>query len=1240
MSSSKAYSRNSDDRKTFGFLPFFVLMLATGVPKLYAQERLEPIFPKENKALLFVEGEDAVSTNFAKEATLNYGCSGSRSLQLSRTVGLHGNAPFYADYVVLVREAGEYEFWYGGTPAGPEDDLLPSYTSPLVARIDEEKPFDVYRESINVVENYTPAYYWNRLKKTVNLAKGTHRIRFEVKEKRRFDGKYFFYLDSFFFRKTNDAERPEKPLAKFPVKPDYRGIDTPFSSIQDYENIIKAKPSAVDQYIYLSLVHSLIGDFQNSLKVLKRAAALQPAGGQILLLLAKNRIWKGDSAEGLAAYRQYLSAFPDDLDIWKEAGKVAAWIGKYPESISFYTDALGRFPEDAAILVNLGMTYLWKSEEKKADQYFATAFEKSSSSPEPLTVLASIYAVSGYPDKAQEVYRRGIELFPREISLRLRLAGILSGKGKNEEAEAVYGEIREKFTTSPELDEYLNLAKEEQSLKLKVIAGYRGELAANPDNLALREVLVQTYFWNGLREEAVQQHLAILSNHAYRAILEFDKENRELFAFSDRIAVYRNFFAEAVSKTAALRKETAEALSRYEDEKKAAGNFEEKIRSAAAKGEQVEPSPAGDPREVLKDGERKLAEAALRLGDFLERIEASVSRFKSDTADFQGLAEKQKAAEEQFARLASPLAWKWDKNFYRTELDRTAKTEPVLSSYALGRINQIDRSLREAKRRFEESSKGDRIPPAVRYGSWELALWDANEEDRKSASGTWAAEIQGYAPFAKTVEELQSSLLKEKGKTALFTQETISSIRADLAALEKTRAEAQTLYGEAEKLFSDANAILKKRLEAKFFDLQEKTLLLRYDLGDYYLAEGKEDEATKQFRHVLEMEPANLSALYKLGITRQRYGDWHEAMDYYKKVYRIDPRYENVEGYHNLLAKSHPDQVGFEVKSFGDTSRVVTTAEGYYLHSFASDLALDARVATENLRMYQDGYGDEASSHQLHTLSAALPYTLSGSGLTLTPKAGFSLASGVYDNPGGYTESSIPSPLWYLGRYKIAPDVGLSASASLGGFPLSGGYSFARERDTFIPGRDAVYRHTGEATFVAPFRFDNRFGLSSISLRTYGKASYLDDGNVKGMLVEDGTFLFHVKDEPWTTLGFSAVLAFEHSLKPAKDDIYYSPEGVVLAKAGPLGSAWIPLEEGRVLGVILQVLPGAYSEKVNTSAKTSFYLESSLRLELVLGESSFYFTAYESGTYGAADDYWAVQFALGYSHKIMSLLAQ
>lgn len=137
-----------------------VLLFCTSLAYSQTNQGIEPVFEQENPNLVFVEGEDAVSTNFALEPILSYSSSGSRTLQLNRTSPLQSGAPFYAEYVLYLETPGEYELWYGGTPAGPKDEFSPSYSSPFRYIIDGGEPVEFYREDIAVVEQYTPSYYW------------------------------------------------------------------------------------------------------------------------------------------------------------------------------------------------------------------------------------------------------------------------------------------------------------------------------------------------------------------------------------------------------------------------------------------------------------------------------------------------------------------------------------------------------------------------------------------------------------------------------------------------------------------------------------------------------------------------------------------------------------------------------------------------------------------------------------------------------------------------------------------------------------------------------------------------------------------------------------------------------------------------------------------------------------------------------------------------------------------------
>ncbi|HQQ51861.1 MAG TPA: hypothetical protein PLZ29_11760, partial [Spirochaetota bacterium] len=69
------------------------------------------------KNYIWIEGENAVSTNFAREPIYNFFCSNRFALQLAKDVDPPADG-YYANYVFYVTHTKEYDLWLGCTPPG------------------------------------------------------------------------------------------------------------------------------------------------------------------------------------------------------------------------------------------------------------------------------------------------------------------------------------------------------------------------------------------------------------------------------------------------------------------------------------------------------------------------------------------------------------------------------------------------------------------------------------------------------------------------------------------------------------------------------------------------------------------------------------------------------------------------------------------------------------------------------------------------------------------------------------------------------------------------------------------------------------------------------------------------------------------------------------------------------------------------------------------------------------------
>ncbi len=415
---------------------------------------------------------------------------------------------------------------------------------PLPSVIDAQQPHALAREDVWVVENYTPGFYWNRIGDNT-LGAGRHRIRFEVTEKRRADARYVMYLDCFFLVRKEGGKRvidgPLPPV--FPKNMDDKTLDMPFASIDDTLIRIRDNPGSVAPLLEAARLYSMLGDYLNALKHLNRAAVLQPRDAQIGLLIAKNRIWKGDLAEGLKKYWEVLGLDPKQRELWLEAGKVAAWNGSYDESLGFFRDALAVFPGDLDLTVNLGLTQLWSGKGQDAESTFRAAQAIAGSDPARLMDLARVYRVNGYPDRAVQALSAAVSAAPQSLEARLLLMDQLLSLGRKAEADSTRKSLVDTYLPSDRLTSLLNAFQERESLKSQALAEDEEKLRQNPDNLVLRQTLAQSYFWNGMKDKAVNEYRHIIANYQYGSLGDMEVRSAGLVTALDRGYALRDYFA-------------------------------------------------------------------------------------------------------------------------------------------------------------------------------------------------------------------------------------------------------------------------------------------------------------------------------------------------------------------------------------------------------------------------------------------------------------------------------------------------------------------------------------------------------------------------------------------------------------------------------------------------------------------------------------------------------------------------
>jgi Tfp pilus assembly protein PilF len=1234
-------------------LPAILLASLITVPAMGAGQPLVPVFPASAPGLVWVEGEDAVSTNMATEATLNYGCSGSRALQLSRPSRFEGGAAYYAEYAVQVGTEGPYELWYGGTPPGPRDEFSPSFASPLSVSVDGGPARELWREDVNVVEAYTPAYYWVRCI-SLRLTQGAHVIRIEVSQKRRLDGKFFFYLDALFLAapdllatvsKGGEGARAGLP-ARFPQKPSDRAIDNPFLGFEEYQSRIQATPSRLNLYLELAAEYSLASDYLNALKVLSRAAVVAPKDPDVRILIAKNRIWRGDSKEGLDAYGVYLELRPDDLGAYAEAGKVAAWIGRYADSEYFYAKGLAAFPADLGLTVNLGFTQLWAGRVADAEKSFALALKQALASPEGVESLAAVYRENGFPDRAIATYEKGLAAYPDRVGFYLAEAAILAAQGKDAAAAAVEARIRAAFEASPRLDAELASAKAGRGLKADRMAALEARIAADPGNLGLREELTRVYAWAGRKLEASRQLESLL---AARFAASLDAADSRLegvtlaqftaAALAEEARLRAEWLAGHRAKVAAASAAAAKALSELARIDKAKVSAAAKDAVAAAAARRAGEEGAG----------RALADLATAL-DGLDaeeaRLMAALARLPGLDQAVRGLAERDAEDYKAFADMASKLHWSFDPQAAAAELLPSASRGESIAALGRARLLLASRKPDDA-RAVLAAIKGDALSQGRELAS---ALLAARRDPRSlhalataGASGlpALAAAASALADLAAMPEPAAQDPALPPADSALEAWTTAASaldakVAAGLAAAGEAATTAATFQSSCLSLVQLASALEDRFLARAWHDFEAGALDLRSELGSYYDALGLASQATRQYRRVLALDPGNLRAMYSLARAEEKAGDWSEAARLFKAVDSADPTFGGAAALHNAIARLHAPRFDVESLALADMNLFEYRGSAKAYLPLSSALSLQPSAKVDSVRDHAQGL----PAYLAFNLGLEAPLSLSawqGGSLVLRPSLSLVGSSADFAAYGATTVT----PGQFLSAVSLYSGAGLALDWSADSWSGTAAYSWEPIASSLNPALVALYAHRLELSGGAYLPLGGLFRYLAPRSALVGNWVPGDLDNLYGSALLELVPALRLSDSPWANLAFPLDLVYEASTHP-RTSPYYAGDGALTAKAGLLWQSTFTGKEGRALALVAQATGGIYSERAFSSTAANWlYLSALLRADWFRTGITYsvYVEASATDPFAASPRYWSFAVFGSVSAKQPALVA-
>lgn len=1171
---------------------------------LMGQEKITPKMPEINKDLIYNEGEDAIVTNFSTSATLNYSASGQKTLQLNTYKSNYQSSPYFSEYSVYVEESGTYSFWYSGTPPGTKEDVYPSYSSPFSLIIDGVS-VTKYREDVNVVETYAPGLYWIKAE-TFDLEAGYHNIRFEITDKRGFDGKYYFYLDSFFLFKGDETDPGQVPDI-FPNNMDERSIDSAFREISYYQINIKNDPAKVDNYMSLANIYILIGDYLNAIKMLTRVVQIDPENKDGRLLLAKTNIWNGNTDKGISLYETYLNLFPESLSVWEEAGKIAAWVGKYDKSIDIFNRGLSIFPDSISLNINLALTYLWNSMIIEGLEVLDEQENRANKDLNQITSLAEVYSVNGYPDYAINFYKKSLKDNPDFIELYLNLEKLYRNIGNDTAAEEVVKDINNKFYISDQLKNIMETNVKKTNIKNQYITNLESEIDLDPMNMELRELLVQTLFWNGIVNQAIQEYKAIITIKNFNEMNTFESESIPLYRDYDLLQYMINYF-----------KDNLQLLS---ESKQSYYNGLIKYRTALINDVDVEIQ------------RKALSSTVNNINTLLSKNEYLYDQFSSLKESILENILSENEKEEIFQNIISGNNWKLDSKYLLSELKEVSenKTNKPYSNFILGRYYLIEGDYKKSEIVIGSL---DEYSPNNKLLNYHNSLWSGKKIDQDLFNN-----VISYFDGLNQEQSLLSGLDSVIGESTEITSEDLDRTNILIDKIEAEQAKVvnfKILLNDYEK---KQKLLLHNKLIRSIYKHQENTHLLRYAIGDYYLQDKQYSKALTQFNQVIAIDPFNISASFNLGRLQQLTGDWNKALNSYENVFTVDPAYENAAIMHNQLSILHPEITKGEFKFFIDTSRLK------YNIDFSTDFYLSSWIKVSpywNGSTFSYFTWDDIGTPRTYRLDDFIlnsEFNFFEGNTKLKPSIGFSVSNNKFDYISPIEEIDYES---ILSSGEFSPNLSLTINQNIENISLSAGISLKQLPESIPSDIKDITTVTQDYSISGYYPIVGKKSLTSLSFRTFfsidSRTGYEHDNQIV-TFVQDFYSTFILLKAPWTTQVIYSATSFENSLDD-DSSIYYTPDKVLISKLGGTTSSYIGINGG-VLSLSGRLAPGVYVEKVFDDPEVSFTADSDVQIAYKKNNKSLYTKLYGSGSYSdsLSPDYWSLQFSLGFNIYLYKLLA-
>ncbi|MDY6967237.1 MAG: gliding motility-associated C-terminal domain-containing protein [Spirochaetota bacterium] len=849
------------------------------------------------KNYIWIEGEDAVATNFSKEKVYNFFCSDRFTLQLSKDTDPSSEKGYYATYVFYISRSKEYDFWMGCSPPGSLESDKPGYASPFEWKIDDGALRKASSENIYTKEFYAPgSYYWVKIS-SGKLDVGRHTLTIRVNQKRSSGWDYYFYIDAICFIPT--YSKYLIPLMQFPeaAPDDFNeiGKGIKFEKIDFYKKKIKKNPFDKQSIFDLIQIYIWLYDYGKAINLCENYLKLKPTEIKIRFLLASALAWSGRLDDSIKEYKNIISIQKNNITARKLLAVLAGWNNRYNEAIRNYQEIISIDPYNIDAYISLATQYSWKGDVNSALEIFEKAESIAPDNIKVLYALGDNYSWSGKSYEAIRQYTKIININEKEIDAYKKLARIYLATGNKKLADETLKEARHIMQLYPEVSGFtLDVDNEMDKDRKATIDEYKKALIRNPDNLEIRKNLIDTYIWNKMDDEAVKEYNNLFNVKVVNEIDKADEKISTLALETIKFQMISPYIGNIIKNIKVIK------------------DLYNEVGVLIDKGEHV-------PKEL---NNIKIKNDLL----LLKNIAGKISLLEQDLIQFNTVISYYDKDVQSYITQRDALNWEIDVDaiLSQASLSKNNNPEDFRPRKVIGVIEYLYGSTETASNELEYVYKKRK---SKAYPVYLLSLSaDSRFKDARSAINSIMKDklFKGIAETnVKKLEELISQL-----STSKIQQDNMSSLSNDITTLVKR---INKLAGDVWKRISELTKEKEEKLqiaqntirylyEKILLDMENSNVPIYSEIATYNLNRDQMSKALEYYGKILNVQPLNVEVNYKIGNLNEVSGYWKSAMDNYEICINNQPDNDKARSSHYELQRKHSPVLNSYSEVYNDKS--------------------------------------------------------------------------------------------------------------------------------------------------------------------------------------------------------------------------------------------------------------------------------------------------------------------------------